>query len=120
MTDYADLEKRLRQEGDDYESHYTTRELAKEAADVLASLTRKLEEAESDNKRLAESLGIDKQMVVDDLRAWPGRREGALPEDTLGSPYISQLMQQAADIITTGRSISRATSGQDDANGREG
>lgn len=44
MTDYADLEKCLRQEARDMENHYTTRELSTEAADALASLTRELED----------------------------------------------------------------------------
>lgn len=46
---------------------------AREAHGKIAALTRDLEEARADLKRLSESLGVDSMQVVDDLHAWPGK-----------------------------------------------
>jgi len=161
VTDYADLEKRLRERAQEarrglasvsasiqgkavaeepavvavFLKRAADADLDAEAADALASLTKErddaqadlsvareecafitkeLEEARADLKRLTESLGIDKQEVVDDLKAWPRTTTRDYAGNTRSDMYVQTLMRQAAEIIETGRVLSSEI-GDDDA-----
>lgn len=58
VTDYADLEKRLREESRDRDHGYRAQSFLADAADALASLTRELEEAKA---RVPQWLTMDKR-----------------------------------------------------------
>lgn len=108
MTDYADLEKCLRQEARDMENHYTTRELSTEAADALASLTRELEEA----KEVRDAMGA---WAVQFLATDP-----AVGSVEAAAPYVQEIIRKnraelrSIRAAKVGVDLSRAASGEDD------
>lgn len=108
MSAEATLSERMRKRGQELYEQYKSEDgswhPAMLDADLMLAGATALDEGEANLSRLAESLGIDKQAVVDDLKAWPAKASDS-SGDALSSDYVSKLMRQAAAIIETGRTL---------------